>query len=359
MQKHLLNKRNNIVGHLLFWMTSILFLCFLFFIYSREFNLTTVVKSFVINFGFATGVYFNLYILIPRFLIQKQYIYYIFWLVILISFSSLFIQFLIVYPLRHYLALSEQLQSLSTETHSAFFFATLFYVGITTFLKLFKDWVSLQDLNYKLATTEKEKLEAELKSLKGQLNPHFLFNSLNNIYSLALIHSDKVPDLILRLSDLMRHIIYESKDNFIPLSKEIEFVDNFIALQRIRVTENTLISYKKPDIVSSSYLAPLLFEPFIDNAFKHGLPGTENDYIAITFNIDDEWLFFDLQNNYSLPESYDSKNSGIGITNVKHRLKHLYRPNEYQLLIKQDESTYSVQLKLKLKQNGNESINNR
>jgi len=353
MRKHLLNKRNKIFGHILFWMASIVFLCFLFFIYSREFNLTSVAKSVVINAGFAVAVYLNLNILIPRFLTRKQYIYYIFWLVVLLSFSSLFVQVLIVYPLRQFLEVSERLQSLSTETHSAFFFATLFYIGITTFLKLFKDWLSLQDLNYKLAKTEKGKLEAELKSLKGQLNPHFLFNSLNNIYSLSLINSEKVPDLILRLSDLMRHIIYESKDNFISLRKEIEFVDNFIALQRIRVAENTAINYEKPNITSSSYIAPLLFEPFIDNAFKHGLPGTENDYINISFSTNEDWLNFDLENNFAEPENFDSKNSGIGIANVKQRLKHLYHANEYQLDIKQEESIYSVHLRLKLKDHGN------
>ena len=353
MRKHLLNKRNKIFGHILFWMASVVFLCFLFFIYSREFNLTSIAKSVVINAGFSVAVYLNLNILIPRFLIRKQYIYYIFWLVVLLSFSSLLVQFLIVFPLRQFLEVSEQLQSLSTETHSAFFFATLFYIGITTFLKLFKDWLSLQDLNYKLAKTEKGKLEAELKSLKGQLNPHFLFNSLNNIYSLSLINSEKVPDLILRLSDLMRHIIYESKDNFISLRKEIEFVDNFIALQQIRVTENTLINYEKPQITSSSYIAPLLFEPFIDNAFKHGLPGTENDYINISFSINDDWLNFNLENNFAEPENFDSKNSGIGIANVKQRLKHLYHANDYQLDIKQEESTYSVHLRLKLKDHGN------
>lgn len=353
MQTQLLNKRNKFIGHLLFWMASIIFLCFIFFIYSREFDLKTIAKSVVINAGFAIGVYLNLNFLIPRFLIKKQYIYYIFWLVVLISVSSLFIQLLIVFPLRQFLEVSEQLQSLSTETHSAFFFATLFYIGITTFLKLFKDWLSLQDINYKLAKTEKEKLEAELKSLKGQLNPHFLFNSLNNIYSLSLINSDKVPDLILRLSDLMRHIIYESKDNFISLRKEIEFVDNFIALQRIRVTENTRINYEKPQITNSLYIAPLLFEPFIDNAFKHGLPGTENDYINMSFRINDDWLDFDLENNFAEPENFDKKNSGIGISNVKQRLKHLYNKNDYQLVVKQEESTYSVHLRLKLRENGN------
>lgn len=353
MQKHFLNKRNAVIGHILFWVASILFLCFLFFIYSRNFTLTTVIKSVVINAGFAIGVYINLKILIARFLSKKQYIYYIFWLVVLISFSSLFIQLLIVYPLQDILEVSEQLQSLSSETHSAFFFATLFYVVISTFLKLFKDWLSLQDLNYKLAKTEKEKLEAELKSLKGQLNPHFLFNSLNNIYSLSLINSNKVPELILRLSDLMRHIIYESRDNFISLAKELEFVDNFVALQKIRVSDDTQINYNKPQVDGSAYIAPLIFEPFIDNAFKHGLPGTKNDYITITFKIDEEWLTFKLENNYLESENYDIKNSGIGISNVKQRLEHLYDCNQYQLLINQKDYCYSVHLRLKLKYHGN------
>ncbi|WP_347838548.1 histidine kinase [uncultured Draconibacterium sp.] len=353
MQEHLLNKRNKAIGHLLFWAASILFLCFIFFIYSREFDLKTLAKAVTINAGFGIAVYFNLYILIPRFLTRKQYIYYLFWLVVLISISSLILQALIVYPLRLFLEVSEQLTSISSETHSAFFFATLFYVGITTFLKLFKDWLSLQDINYKLAKTEKEKLEAELKSLKGQLNPHFLFNSLNNIYSLALIQSEKVPDLILRLSDLMRHIIYDSKDNFIALQKEIEFVDNFIALQKIRITENTSINYTKPSSVPSAYIAPLLFEPFIDNAFKHGLPGTETDLIAISFEIEDDWLSFRLENNYSNEENTNTKNSGIGIANVKQRLEHLYKPGEYHLQIERANDKHSVLLQLKLKTNGN------
>ncbi len=353
MQEHLLNKRNKIIGHVLFWMASIVFLCFIFFIYSRNIDLKTIAKSITINIGFAIGVYFNLNILIPRFLIRKQYIYYVFWLVVLISASSLFIQFLIIYPLRAILDVSAQLQSISSETHSAFFFATLFYVGITTFLKLFKDWLSLQDINYKLAKTEKEKLEAELKSLKGQLNPHFLFNSLNNIYSLSLVQSDKVPDLILRLSDLMRHIIYESRDNFISLNKEIEFVDNFIALQKIRTTDQTIIDYKKPEIIPIAKIAPLLFEPFIDNAFKHGLPGTESDFIKISFEINEELLSFRLENNYSETDNLDKKNSGIGVSNVKQRLKHLYKDNDYQLLINRENSIYSVLLQLKLKNNGN------
>ena len=209
----------------------------------------------------------------------------------------------------------------------------------------------MQDLNLKLATSERQKLEAELKSLKGQLNPHFLFNSLNNIYSLALIKSDKVPDLILKLSDLMRHIIYESKENYISLDKEIEFVDNFIALQKIRIADQSKIKYSIIGNIPSGKIAPLLFEPFIDNAFKHGLPGNDFlDFIYIKFDfINSDFINFQLDNNFENVECSDKRCSGIGIENVKQRLKFLYKPNEYNLTIKNDNQIFSVLLRLKIK----------
>ena len=308
-------------------------------------------KAFVINGGFAFGVYINLYLLVPRFLKQKNYIFYIFWLIVLLSVSSLIIQLLFIYPFHGLFRSAEQFTTFDTSLHSAFFFATLAFVFATSLLKFIKDWLSLQDLNLKVAKIEQQKLEAELKTLKGQLNPHFLFNSLNNIYSLALIKSDKVPDLILKLSDLMRHIIYESKENYISLEKEIEFVDNFIALQKIRTSEQTKIDYSIQGEIPSAKIAPLIFEPFIDNAFKHGLPGTtDSDFISIHFNFNSsDFLHFELKNNFEDVENWNKKNSGIGIENVKQRLQYLYKPDEYNLLIDKRNNVFSVQLKVKLK----------
>jgi len=260
-------------------------------------------------------------------------------------------QFSFIYPLRKLLGITEDHTTFNTNLHSAYFFSTLLYVGITSFLRLIKDWLSLQDINLRLVKIEQQKLEAELKTLKGQLNPHFLFNSLNNIYSLALIKSDKVPELILKLSDLMRHIIYESKENYISLEKELEFVNNFIELQRIRTSEKTKIKYEIIGKIPSAKIAPLLFEPFIDNAFKHGLPGTENsDFIHITFNFENSsFLLFTLENNYEEIFTKKHLNSGIGLKNVKQRLKLLYQPNEFKLNILKKDHIHSVLLELKLK----------
>ena len=351
MPQRILYNRFKITGHLLFWLGSITLLTLIFYIYDEKFYLNLITKAIVTNIGFAIAVYFNLYFLVPKFLKHKHYIFYIFWLIVLLTISSLIIQFLFIYPLHNLFGTSEQFIRFDSTLHSAFFFTTFVYVVTTSFLKFIKEWLSMQDLNLKLAKSERQKLEAELKSLKGQLNPHFLFNSLNNIYSLALIKSDKVPDLILKLSDLMRHIIYESKENYISLEKEIEFVDNFIALQKIRTADQTKIKYSITGDIPSGKIAPLLFEPFIDNAFKYGLPGDDtSDFISITFDFSEAgYINFKSVNNFEDLGNSDNKCSGIGIENVKQRLKFLYKPNEYNLTIKKENQIFSVSLRLKIK----------
>lgn len=351
MPRRLLYNRFKITGHLLFWLCSVTLLTLIFYFYEERFYLNLITKAFITNIGFAIAVYINLYFLVPKLLKQKHYIFYIFWLIVLLTLSSLIIQFLFIYPLHNLFGTSTLFAKFNSTLHSAFFFTTFVYVATTSFLKFIKEWLAMQDLNLKLVKSERQKLEAELKSLKGQLNPHFLFNSLNNIYSLALIKSDKVPDLILKLSDLMRHIIYESKENYILLEKEIEFVDNFIALQKIRTANKSKIKYSIIGDIPSGKIAPLLFEPFIDNAFKHGLPGTDtSDFITINFDFSkSDYIQFQLENNFEDLKFSVKDSSGIGIENVKQRLKFLYNSNEYNLTIKKENQIFSVSLQLILK----------
>jgi sensor histidine kinase YesM len=349
MTKSKLYSSLKIIGHTIFWFSSISLLTLIFYFYDENFSFNLVEKSIVTNLFFAIGVYINLLFLIPKFLKQKKYIFYIFWLIVLITVISATLQLLFIYPLRNLPGISG-FNRFNLNLHSAYFFSTLLFIVVTSFLKLIKDWLSLQDINLKLAKIEQQKLEAELKTLKGQLNPHFLFNSLNNIYSLALINSNKVPELILKLSDLMRHIIYESKENYISIEKELEFVNNFIALQRIRISDQNKIRYNVVGNIPSAKIAPLLFEPFIDNAFKHGLPGTGNsDFINITFNfIDRNKITFEIENNYEEMFIQKHSNSGIGLNNVKKRLKLLYQPDDFKLIILKKDNIHRVFLELKL-----------
>jgi len=191
MPKRILYNRFKIIGHVLFWLASITLLTLYLYFNEERLYFNLIGKAVTTNVCFAIGVYFNLYLLIPKFLKQKNYIFYIFWLIVLLTFSSLLIQFLFIYPLHNLFGTDNQFSSFNPNLHSAYFFAILIYVGFTSFLRFIKDWLTMQDLNFKLTKIEQQKLEAELKTLKGQLNPHFLFNSLNNIYSLALVNNPR------------------------------------------------------------------------------------------------------------------------------------------------------------------------
>jgi LytS/YehU family sensor histidine kinase len=341
------------IGHLFFWAVSISFWLLQFYLVDREsfsFSSNTFLKGLVLNITFATSVYLNLYLLIPKFLKQKNYIFYTFWLILIIAASSVLIQALFIFPL-HNIFETGQFESFDSTVYSRYFFVTLLYVGLTSALKFIKEWFVLQDLKLKYEQIERQKLEAELKTLKGQVHPHFLFNSLNNIYSLSLTHSEKVPDLILKLSDLMRHVIYESRENFISLKKELEFVENYLALQKIRVSEHVKISYLIKGDIPNKQIVPLLFEPFIDNAFKHGLKTSGNhDFISILFDFTHpNSLSFTIKNSFETFITTETKYKGIGLNNVKQRLKHLYLKNQYELYISDLNNTFKINLRLDLK----------
>ncbi len=333
-------------GHLLFWISSVIFALFVFYVvsdYKLALTPELLLRVIVINLGFAFAVYINFYLLIPRFLKKKNYIFYVFWLIITLAASSLIILTL---------CFLLQQRAFTRDLFSTHFFTSAFYVAITSLAKFLTDWIELQDISLRYNKVEREKLEAELNTLKAQINPHFLFNSLNNIYSLSLIRSEKTPHLILKLSDLMRHVLYESRQNFVSLQKEIEFVRNFIELQRIRLDEKTDVRLDIEGEPDNRLIIPLIFEPFIDNAFKHGPRSfSEKDFIHIAIKTEGDWLFFESNNSCLCPEAEKKdKAHGIGLNNVRQRLAYLYKKEDYNLEIGKKENIFTVRLKLRLKQ---------
>ena len=133
----------------------------------------------------------------------------------------------------------------------------------------------------KLIKTQKEKIEAELDALKNQINPHFLFNSLNSIYSLVLKKSDRAPEVLIKLSDSMRYIIYEANDEFVDLNREIDFISNYIELQKLRMSDKDTVDYHILGESENQYIAPLLLIPIIENGFKYGIKGeTETSFLT-------------------------------------------------------------------------------
>ena len=342
-------------GQIIFWLFSFVFTVFQIHIVAGDTtgaSFPVFLKSAFLNGCFALSVYLNLKVLIPRFLKNKHYVFYTFWLTVTLSLSALITQLLFIYPLHFLFSYTDQLDGFHSEVFSAFFFAHLIYVAITSFAKFVTDWLVLQDISLQYNKIQRQKLEAELNTLKAQINPHFLFNSLNNIYSLALSKSPETPRLILMLSDLMRHVLYESKEDFIPLEKEISFVTNFIELQKLRLNKNVDLQLNMEGQIPNKRIAPLLFEPFIDNAFKHGIRSpAEQPFIHISFKFTDDQVFFEIRNNYAenLQKTND-KAHGIGLQNVKKRLEYLYRRKDYKLVINRTDNIFTVFLNLLLKE---------
>ena len=170
----------------------------------------------------------------------------------------------------------------------------------------------------------KEKTEAELNFLKSQINPHFLFNTLNNIYSLAREKSDKTADVILKLSSLLRFMLYETKEKFIPISKEIQFMNTYLEIQKIRFDERLKIEFQNSVTEKEELILPFVLLPFLENAFKHGASeSTDKKFITINLELKNNILNYSVINSFEKNDNEESK--GIGLINFERQLKLVYK----------------------------------
>lgn len=196
-----------------------------------------------------------------------------------------------------------------------------------------------------LKTVESKKAKAELSLLKNQINPHFFFNTLNNLYGLIIEKSDDAANVVLKLSDIMRYTIYMGKEDVVPLKDEIEYLKNYIELHKIRYQKRVDIIFNHAQ-QTDYQIAPLMFIVPLENAFKHGVEClTEDAYIHIDLRIDNDIIYFDIENNFETKESGET--SGIGIQNLKQRLKLLY-PDKHQMKIEVKNSVYKLELKIEM-----------
>lgn len=197
-------------------------------------------------------------------------------------------------------------------------------------------------INNRLRNVEKEKMQSELSFLKAQINPHFLFNTLNSIYALAIKKDDKTADAVVQLSELMRYIISNANDDVIALDKELNYIDNFIQLQKTRLGNTVKIKYVSEGNVYGKCITPLILISFIENAFKHGVNPNQDSEIDIKISIEDHFLTLFVSNNKV--ESIHSQ-SGIGLQNTIERLAYLY-PKNHELSIDDSPEKYTVILKI-------------
>lgn len=313
---------------------------FLFFSFDR--NQPQIQEYKIVAFlNYALGALAINYILLPKYFYTKKYIYFFIYVIIvvagLIAIEELILE-RIYYP------------DTRGKHFPGIFYSLLDVMPVITILAGFKfAWdASLKQKEVEeLRTSVKE---SELQFLKSQINPHFLFNNLNNLYSYAIEESPKTPSIILELSSVLRYMLYDCKEDFVALGKEIEHLKNFTQLNELQIEDRGKVTFEAENIPSEYLIAPLILNVFIENAFKHSTASQSEDIsIDISIKIDGNGqLNFECTNSFRPITNTDKLNNGIGLKNVKKRLQLLY-PDAHTLLITDDNQRYSVHLKMNLK----------
>lgn len=332
--------RHPLLLHGVFWMVSFYILLQVFSLSSKVMPIDFIYTG-IFLFTLMVPVLINLYLLIPQLLRKGRFLTYsIFFLILLFLFAwfnhLVFDEIVdVLFPGYYFISYYSYGDILK-------FF--IVFLGVTTLLQLSREWFELNRSKQRLMHLEKEKIAADLRALSQQVNPHFLFNSLNVLYSLAVNQRKETPEAIMRLSDMLRYVIYDSAGQSVSLMKEIEAIRNYIELQQFRVGKESSIRFDvdgKPDNFS---IPPMLLLPLVENGFKHGIKGDVGEtYLHINLKIQVTKLEFRVENNKGSGPAVDDNNRGIGLKNIRSRLRLIF-PNDHKIKIKDEEERFEVYL---------------
>ncbi|UKJ06503.1 sensor histidine kinase [Solitalea lacus] len=292
--------------------------------------------------------YLNYFVLIPKFFFKKRYAIYLS-LVALSLLAIILLPDMLIRSCQNINDLSHGVSEVKRfKPNKSIFGRYSFRISQNLFLFLSALFLSLViKISNRWKQAEQQKLSVELSYLKAQINPHFLFNTLNSIYSLALEKSEAAPMAVVKLSDMMRYIIHDANHDFVPLDKEIKYITDYIELQKLRFGNSVDLQYAVTGNVFGKKIAPLILIAFIENAFKYGVNAEENSKINIAINIEKDELHLSVENNKVHHASTDASN-GLGIENAKNRLNLLY-PSNHNLIINNNLHNFSVLLTINLK----------
>ncbi|WP_178985181.1 sensor histidine kinase [Winogradskyella helgolandensis] len=329
--------------HVLFWCAVLLFYTYFFGVGSNSFNDTLIFSLFLMPITIAT-TYVSIYKLIPDYLITKRY-----WLFVLYSLYTLIISaYLVMVSIFFSLIYISNFDynEMNPLTRNILFVMTGIYLVtfIVSAFKLMKLNIEAskktKNLETKILETQLKLKEQELKYLKMQIHPHFLFNTLNTMYGFALKKADETPEMILKLSNLLDYLLYQVDKPLVSLNDEINHIEDYISLEQMRFNDTLNVQFSKKIHSETIEIAPMLLIPFVENSFKHGKikNGSLNIAISIEANADD--ITFIIKNSYT---KASSSGDGIGLENIKKRLELLY-PNQHQLKINQHENDFVVSL---------------
>ncbi|MBK6546568.1 MAG: histidine kinase [Saprospiraceae bacterium] len=331
-----------------YWTQSVfwfVFICLGIYIYPPHLNFWNSILCSAGNALFYfISININLYVLLPKFMLRQSILSYLALLIALALLLTPFMTMFNIWMLSY--ELKPNPNSLSSPYHN--FINLIILTALSSLIRIPLDWLKMQAEKNELVTRN---IETELQSLKNQINPHFLFNTLNNLYALTLKKSDLAPEVVLKLSDMMRYMLYECNEKEVSMEKEFRYIQNYIELEKLRHATNSGIKLNIDEALYSKYIAPLLLIPFIENSYKHGFHNRlDKAYIHINASLENEYLVFSVVNSKAtvLPSQLNQKKQGgVGLSNVRKRLDLIY-PSNHTLIIDDMPDSYSVLLKLKL-----------
>ncbi len=335
-------KKHAVLQQIMFWLISIVLFTVVLVYLVSDFSLSTlsleIAMNILITMAFlAVSVYINLLWLIPAFFNRRR-----FFLFGVLELGNICLFILLNYMVT-YFYVGGHPANFTAEVIAEFILVLIFLL-VSTLLVMMRDSIALHDVELKMKDVEKQKIEAELRALKAQVNPHFLFNTLNSLYALSLDGSSKTPDLVLKLSDLMRYVIYDSKDDLVAMGRQLEFLRNYVHLERIRCGDGLEITFDVNGDRTDIRIAPLLYLAFVENAFKHGAKNpADRPYIGILFDLEkDDRVFFSIRNRKD-PYHNTQSQGGVGLSNVRKQLELLY-PGRHALEVRESATDYRVEL---------------
>lgn len=323
---------------MLFWVAHLVFYAILYGSFEDNYR-QTFLQEFIYLPVKIVFTYFTLYFLLPKYLLPGKYGAFFIWLTVASFIAGIvqrYIAFNFDYPLYFPLALQDPFFYLPKiiKMFVAIYPVTFFAVAI----KLLKYWYVNQQEQQVL---EQEKLQAELRFLKTQIHPHFLFNTLNNLYALTLKASPKAPEAVLKLSELINYMLYECTGDEVLLSKEVKFIHNYIDIEKMRYGDKLDVDIRVRGEAHDRKIPALILLPFVENCFKHGASETlQLSWVKIAIDIQSNLIVIKVENNKN-GENAVQKKQGIGIQNVKRRLDLLY-PGKHELKIINGKETFLV-----------------
>lgn len=333
--------------HTLFWVIIWFFFRYFFSYNSDDRAYVTWFSSFMLPLTMA-ATYIMIYSLIPRYLFLKDYRKFAMYSFYLLVFLSYLIMLILYGFLIIYLDMKVDLMPPMSKNFTFILILVLLVVGavssITILNQNFRTISRNKELQNKILATQLELKEQELHYLKSQIHPHFLFNTLNTIYGMAIKQSEQTPELILRLSNLLDYILYQVSKPIVSLKEEVLHIEEYIELEKVRFKDTLKVMLLSDEIDESKEIAPMLLIPFVENAFKHGSILEGFLKINIRIRIEGDKLLFNMDNTSA--ESSDSSRGGIGLENIRKRLELHYAGN-YELDYKLADNIFNVSLVIK------------